>query len=39
MNARYQVVVVHKDMERLRAEVVESVKEAATGVLHDAAGG
>ena len=35
MNARYQVVVVHKDMERLRAEVVESVKEAATGVLHD----
>ena len=39
MNARYQVVVVHKDMERLRAEVVESVKEAATGVLHDATGG
>ena len=35
MNARYQVVVVHKDMERLRAEIVESVKEAATGVLHD----
>lgn len=35
MNARYQVVVVHKDMERLRAEVVESVAEAAAGVLHD----
>ena len=35
MNARYQVVVVHKDMERLRTEVVESVTEAATSVLHD----
>ena len=35
MNARYQVVVVHKDMERLRDEVVEVVVEAAANVLHD----
>lgn len=35
MNARYQVVIVHKDMERLQSEVVKSVVDAAAGVLHD----
>ena len=35
MNARYQVVVIHKDMDQLRTEVVASVAEAATDILHD----
>ena len=35
MNARYQVVVIHKEMERLRTEVVGFVLKAATGILHD----
>lgn len=37
MNARYQVVVIHKGMEELRSEIENSVREAATGILHDAA--
>ncbi len=36
MSARYQVVVIHKDMEGLRSEVVSSVREAVTGILHNA---
>lgn len=28
MNARYQVVVIHKDMEQLRSEIVDSIRES-----------
>lgn len=35
MNARYQVVVIHKDMERLRTDVVASVAKSAAAILHD----
>lgn len=36
MTALYQVVVIHKDMEESRSEVVSSVREAVTGILHNA---
>ena len=35
MNARYQVVFIHKDMEPLRIEVEDSVAKAANDILHD----